>query len=112
MRNLAETVYGKGKGGADRKGLSTLRSAGPGRRIPGVEVEMRPGNIRPDELPEKQRRRDRSGEGRIAGIVDVGRLAVEEAPIGLPERQAPERIVLVAGRLLEFGGEQIGRAHV
>src|SRR3546814_9908731 len=68
---------------------------------------MRPGNIRPDELPEEQRRRDRSGEGRIAGIVDVGRLAVEEAPIGLPERQAPERIVLVAGRLLERGGKFI-----
>src|ERR1700719_1684243 len=80
--------------GAQPQRLGTFGPAGPSAQVPGVGVDVRPWRGRRDELGEVERRDDRTGEARLRNVVEVGDLAVEQLAVGLPERQAPERIVL------------------
>jgi hypothetical protein len=65
-----------------------------GRRGPGEDVEMGMAAGPLNEALDEQRRGDRSGEARTAGIVEVGDLALEQAVVALPQRQPPDGVVL------------------
>src|SRR6476469_11151985 len=65
------------------------------RRRPAVDVDMQPAFRVFDETLQKQRAGDGAGKGARRRIVDTGDLRVEPGIVSRPQRQAPQRIVLL-----------------
>src|SRR6266436_7429169 len=67
------------------------------RRRPAVDIEMQPAFRVLDETLQEQRAGDGAGKRARRRIVDVGDLRIEPAIVGQPQRQSPQRIVLLSG---------------
>src|SRR5882757_1066812 len=67
------------------------------RRRPAVDIEMQPAFRVLDEALQEQRAGDGASEGARRRVVDVGHLRIEPAIVGRPQRQSPQRIVLLFG---------------
>src|ERR1019366_4323970 len=65
------------------------------RRRPAVDIEMQPAFGVLDETLQEQRAGDRAGERARRRIVDVGDFRVEPGIVRRPQRQSPQRIVLL-----------------
>src|ERR1700722_19247503 len=82
---------------ARRLDLAALWRVRAGFRIPGVDVEMRPGFGAVGEAPQEQRRRHRPRKGAAGSVVEVGEGALQHRIVGPPERQAPDWIAHADG---------------
>src|ERR1700716_4321727 len=65
------------------------------RRRPAVDIDMQPAFRILDEALQEQRAGDRAGEGARRRVVDIGDLRVEPGIVRRPQRQSPQRIVLL-----------------
>src|SRR5216684_7953782 len=66
-----------------------------GRRRPAVDIDMQPAFCVLDETLQEQRAGDGAGEGAGRRIVDIGDLRIEPGIVWRPQRQSPQRIVLL-----------------
>src|SRR6266478_8387430 len=62
---------------------------------PAVDVDMQPAFRVLDETLQEQRAGDGAGKRARRRVVDVGDLRIEPAIVGRPQRQSPQRIVLL-----------------
>src|ERR1700730_16769457 len=83
--------------GARRLAFAALRARRLCRRGPAVDVDMQPALRVLDEALQKQRAGNGAGERARRRVVDIGDLRIEPAIVGWPQRQSPQRIVLLAG---------------
>src|SRR5258708_8980960 len=67
------------------------------RRRPAVDIEMQPAFRVLDETLQEQRAGDGAGERARRRVGDVGDFRIEPAIVGWPQRQSPQRIVLLFG---------------
>src|SRR4030081_2003499 len=65
------------------------------RRRPAVDIDMQPALCLLDEALQEQRAGDGAGERARRRVVDVGDFRIEPAIVGWPQRQSPQRIVLL-----------------
>src|SRR5260370_24687349 len=65
------------------------------RRRPAVDIDMQPAFRILDEALQEQRAGDGAGERARRRVVDVGDFRIEPAIVGWPQRQSPQRIVLL-----------------
>src|ERR1700688_4660190 len=77
--------------------FAALRSSRLRRRRPAVDIEMQPAFRALDEALQEQRAGDRAGKRARRRVVDVGDLRIEPGIVGWPQRQSPQRIVLLFG---------------
>src|ERR1700716_313148 len=66
-----------------------------GRWRPAVDIDMQPALCLLDEALQEQRAGDGAGERARRRVVDVGDFRIEPAIVGWPQRQSPQRIVLL-----------------
>src|ERR1700680_5254533 len=83
--------------GARGLAFAALRARRLCRWRPAVDVDMQPAFRVLDETLQKQRASDGAGEGARRRVVDVGDFRIEPAIVGRPQRQSPQRIVLLPG---------------
>src|SRR6266852_6852752 len=62
---------------------------------PAVDIDMQPAFRILDETLQEQRAGDGAGEGAGRRIVDIGDLRIEPGIVWRPQRQSPQRIVLL-----------------
>src|SRR3954471_3733201 len=77
--------------------FAAFRAARPGGGRPAVNIDVQPAFCRLDEALQEQRAGDRAGEGPRRRVVDMGDLGIQPAIVRRPQRQSPQRIVLLAG---------------
>src|ERR1700730_8747167 len=77
--------------------LAAFRAPRLRRWRPAIDVDMQPAFRGLDEALQEQRAGDRAGKGAARRVVDVGDLGIEPSVVGRPQRQSPQRIVLLAG---------------
>src|ERR1700687_3238972 len=82
---------------ARRLAFAALRAPRLGRWRPAVDVDMQPAFRLLDEALQEQRTGDGAGESTRRRVVDVGNLRIEPAIVRWPQRQSPQRIVLLFG---------------
>src|SRR5437773_5910128 len=84
----------------DRARGLAFASLGP-RRLrrwrPAVDIDMQPALCVLDETLQEQGAGDGAGEPARRRVVDVGDFRVEPGVVGWPQRQSPQRIVLLFG---------------
>jgi hypothetical protein len=73
--------------------FSPQRPPRPVDVVPGVHVEVNPGNLAGHEVLEEQCRHDGAGEAAAAGVVEVGDVGIEEAQVAMPQRHVPHGVV-------------------
>src|SRR5882724_9166573 len=74
---------------------------------PAVDIDMEPALCVLDEALQEQRAGDGAGEGARWRVVDVGDLRIEPGVVSWPQRQSPQRIVL-----LFRASRQVGRQRL
>src|SRR5580698_5960354 len=79
------------------RGLALAALGAPrfGGRRPSIDIDMQPAPGRFDEALEKQSAGDRACKAAGRRIVDVGDLRLEPAVVWRPQRQPPQRIMLL-----------------
>src|SRR5258708_512255 len=75
--------------------FAAFRAARLRRRRPAVDIDMQPAFGVLDETLQEQRAGDRTGERARWRVVDVGDFRIEPAIVGRPQRQSPQRVVLL-----------------
>src|SRR4051794_27853055 len=65
------------------------------RRRPAVNIDMQPALRGLDETLQEQRAGDRTGERPRWRVVDVRDLGIQPAIVSAPQRQSPQRIILL-----------------
>src|ERR1700761_7512709 len=81
--------------GARRLAFASFRARRLCRRRPAIDIDMQPALGRLDKALEKQGAGDRTGKAARWRVVDVGNLGIEPAIVRWPQRQSPQRIVLL-----------------
>src|SRR5260370_18156145 len=77
--------------------FAALRPSRLRRRCPAVDIEMQPAFRGLDEPLQEQRAGDRAGKRARRRVIDVGDLRIEPGIVGWPQRQSPQRTVLLFG---------------
>src|ERR1700742_1795692 len=86
------------QGFVDRARGLAFATLGPrrfGRRGPAVDIDMQPAFGGLDETLQEQGAGDGAGEPTRRRVVDVGDLGIEPGIVGRPQRQSPQRVVLL-----------------
>src|ERR1700738_3158805 len=82
----------------DRARSLAFAALGPRRLCrwrPAVDIDMQPALRALDETLQEQRAGGGAGEGAGRRIVDIGHFGIEPGIVGRPQRQSPQRIVLL-----------------